>query len=51
MPMSCYQRINQFMACDEFGALINDIHNLIGFGMNSNLSLVSIGLVDGGMFQ
>ena len=38
MPESYYQSINQFMACDRSYAIVNEICNLIGIGMNSNLS-------------
>ena len=38
MPKSCYQSINQFMACDGSYAIVNEICDLIGIGMSSNLS-------------
>ena len=38
------------MGCDKFYALINEICNLIGFGMNSNSPLFFISLVDTAMF-
>ena len=37
------------MAYDEFFAFINEMCNLINFGMKSNFSLVSVSLVDTGM--
>ena len=46
MPKSCYQSIGLFISCDKFYVLINKIHDLIGFGMNSNLFLLSVNLVD-----
>ena len=49
MPKSFCQSIGLFMACDEFCALINETYDCIGFGMNSNLSLVSVSWVDAGM--
>ena len=49
MPKNCYQSIGLIMACDKFCALINSIYNLNGFETNSNLSLVSVSLVDAGM--
>ena len=38
MPKSCFKSIGQFMACDKFFAFVNEICDLIGFGMNYNLS-------------
>ena len=38
MPKNCYQSISQFMACDEFCAIFNEIYYLIGIGISSNLS-------------
>ena len=49
MPKSYYQSIDLCMACDKFCAFINEIHNVIGFSMNSCLSLVSISLLVAGM--
>ena len=37
------------MTCDEFCTFFNDVFNLIGIGMNSNLSLVFVNLVDTGI--
>ena len=34
---SCYQSIGQFIACDEFCAISNEIRNFIAIGINSNL--------------
>ena len=45
MLKSCYKSIGLLMAYDNSYALINKICNLISFGMNSNLSLVSVSLV------
>ena len=49
MPNSCCQSISQFMACDEFCAIVNDIHDLIGFAISSNLCLALSILIDAGM--
>ena len=38
MPKTYYQSIDLFMACDKFYAFINEICNLFGFSMSSNLS-------------
>ena len=38
MPKSCYQSIDQFMACDGSYAIVNEICDLFGVGMSSNLS-------------
>ena len=38
MPKSFYHSISQLMACDKFCAIINEIRNLIGIGINSYLS-------------
>ena len=49
MLKSCYQRIGLFKDCDEFCALVDKICKLIGFGMNSDLFLALVGLVNIGM--
>ena len=49
MPKSFCQSIGLFMACDEFYTLINEIHDVFGFGMNSNLFLHSVSLVGAAM--
>ena len=49
MPKSYCQRIDLLMACDESHVLNNDICNLVGYGMNFNLLLAFISLVDTGM--
>ena len=38
IPKSFYQSIGQFMACDEFYAIDNEIHYLLGIGISSKLS-------------
>ena len=38
MLKSCYQSICQFRFYDEFDAIINKIHNLIGIVINFNFS-------------
>ena len=45
MPRSCYQIIGQFMACDKFCAVFNEICNLIGIGINFNFSCALLSLV------
>ena len=49
MPKSFYWRINQFLACDKFYAFVDKTRDLIGFGMNSNIFLTLVSLVDMGM--
>ena len=49
MPRKHYQSISQFMACDEFCAFVNEICDLIGFIINSYLSLALVSLVNAGM--
>ena len=49
MPMSHYQSIGQFMNCNEFCAFVNKVLNLVGFSMNSYLSLVLVHLLDAGI--
>ena len=46
MPKSHYQSTSLFMAYDEFCIFVNKMHDLIGFGINSNSPLVSASLVD-----
>ena len=41
-----YQSFSHFIACNEFFVFVNEIQDIVGFGMNCNLSLVSISLVD-----
>ena len=38
MPKIYCQSIDYFMACDGSYAIVNEICNLIGIGMSSNLS-------------
>ena len=46
MPKSCYQSISNFMACDDFCAIVNEIYDLNGISISSNLSWASVSLVD-----
>ena len=38
MLKSYFQSTGQFMACDEFSSIVNEILDLIGVGISSNLS-------------
>ena len=49
MPKNYYQSISLLMAYDKLCAFVKETLNLIGFSINSNLSLASRSLVGAGM--